>query len=222
MYYVVTNKRVKDNRGKYYAEISESDESFSYLKLSENKNLLFECPRCGFSFHIKDNIGLYTVEFDSENIADFTIGCTNIRYQFVVNEKTLHIFKSFKGIKSFKKADVVMVRGRIIDGKNLYLLEIERSTAILSREKSKLSNPINTYRKDCRVCNPDGKQYMTFNGLSLEGKVDDFDFFTLYENSSLLFISQKVLEKSKNLEISNLIDRCVPSTEFDYDMLKID
>lgn len=215
MYYVVTQKRVKDRNGKYFAETKATNKSNSYFKLSEKKSILERCPKCGFTVFINDNVGMHAVQFDNDNIADFIINDTDIRYWFIVSEKAFEILRSFKGIKSFVQVDVVLVNGKIIDGVDLLLVEVEYSKATLSRINSGLGTPtIRKDRKKCSVCNPDGFSYLTFHGITLDNKEDDFDIFTLYDDPSFLFISDQIVDTFNTLGLTNLVERSVPANDY--------
>jgi hypothetical protein len=223
MYYIITHKRVKDQHGKYYAETLATDRSISYFKYSETKNVLSRCPKCGFTVSILDNIGAHAVQFDNENIPDFILNDTNIRYRFIVSEKALNLLESFPGIKSYVKVDVVLVRGKIRNDINLFLVEVEYSTAILSRKKSGLGMPVGpTDHKKCPVCNPDRKLYMTFHGITLENKEDDLDVFTIYDHPSFLFVSDQVLDRFRTLGLTNLVERSVPAHLYCHEILQFD
>ncbi|MGD9910669.1 MAG: hypothetical protein AB7U79_08740 [Candidatus Izemoplasmatales bacterium] len=215
MYNILTFARLKDSRGKYFAEIQVTDKVMSYHKIIDSKSIDFQCPHCHFTTYVRDSVGLQVMQFDNLNIGDFTINDSDIKYVLIVSERALEIMKQFKGLKSFVKLDIAFYRGKEIEGANLYLIEPEYSTAILSRKKSGLKPPrTKKTRKKCPVCNPDGYSYMSFDRIFLENKNDDLDFFITYDSPSFVFFSDELLKSLKENGMTNIVERCIPSEKY--------
>lgn len=215
MYNILTFARLKDSHGKYFAEIQVTDKVMSYRKSVDTKSINYESPHCHFTKYVKDSVGLHVMQFDNINIGDFTIYDYDSKYRLIVSERALEIMKQYKGLKSYVKLDIAFYRGKEIEGANLYLIEPEYSTVILSRKKSGLKPPrTKKTRKKCPVCNPDGYSYMSVDRIYLDNKNDDFDFFITYDSPRFIFFSDELLKCLAENEMTNIVERCIPSEKY--------